>query len=271
MASLFANRGSAPASGSAAVPPGHSISTPDSWVDDDKGDVCNRCMKEVKPGIFTSGKHHCRRCGQMVCGSCSKKKISLARLGHGGDPVRVCDHCYTHELRRTACLRRYIPQLMKGNSFIKWPSGKASVGMGKQHRRVVRLTADQQTIIWHKEGESVPKATASIQVKDVTAVSNSLSTVAGRDAINRAGKSNCCISIVANTRTLDLECSNHEEARSWITAFGEFVKYAKLESPETMRASTQAKLDQIAQKEAREAERRARQEHRQKLRAKYAV
>ena len=266
MASLFANSG-----GGAAVPPGGSIARPDAWVDDGKGDNCNKCFKVIKPGLFTSGKHHCRRCGQMVCGPCSKNKIGLARLGHGEAPVRVCDHCFAHEHRRTACLRSYIPQLMQGHVFTKWPSGKKKVGIGGAHSRVVRLMPDQQTIVWHKEGEAMPKASAGIRVQDITAVNSSMSTAGARDAMARVGRGNCCVSVVAKSRTLDLECASPEEAKAWMQTIGEFVRYAKLESPEAMRAQSQALLDKLAQKEAREAERRARQEHRDKLRAKYTT
>ena len=73
------------------------------------------------------------------------------------------------------------------------------------------------------------------------------------------------------SRTLDLECATPDEAKEWMQAIGEFVQYAKLETPEAMRAQTQAQLDKMAYKEAREAERRTRQEHRDKLRAKYSM
>ena len=269
MASLFANSSRSATSG-AAVPPGGTIASPDAWVEDNKGDNCNRCFKAIKQGMFTSGKHHCRRCGQMVCGSCSKGRIVLSRLGHGNAPVRVCDHCFAHEQCRTACLRAYIPQLMQGHVFTKWPSGRSNVGIGGAHLRVVRLMPDQQTIVWHKQGEGTPKASSSIRVQDVTAVRPSMSTAGARAAMEKVGRSHCCVSVVAKSRTLDLECATPEEAKAWLTAFGEFVKFAKSESPETMRAQNQARLDKLAQKEARDAERQARQDHRDKLRAKYA-
>ena len=276
MASLFANSSAAavPPGDSIAVPPGGSIAAPDAWVDDGKGDTCNRCFKTIKPGVFTSGKHHCRRCGQMVCGACSKRKIGLARLGHGETPVRVCDHCFAHERRRTACLRAYIPQLMQGHVFTKWPSGgRKKVGLGgAAHPRVVRLMPDQQTIVWHKQGEAAAsKAAAGIRVQDITAVNPTMSCAVSRDALAKAGRGHCCVSVVAKSRSLDLECATPEEAQAWLQTIGEFVRYAKLESPEAMRAQSQARLDKLAQKEAREAERQARQEHREKLRAKYAA
>ena len=117
----------------------------------------------------------------------------------------------------------------------------------------------------------MPKAPSGIQVQDITAVNPTLSTAGARDAMQKAGRSNCCISIVAMSRTLDLECATPDEAKAWMQVIGEFVQYAKLETPEAMRAQSQSRLDKMAQKEAREAERRARQEHRDKLRAKYSL
>lgn len=37
-------------------------------------------------------KHHCRACGQGVCGQCSTKKRAVPNRGWGY-PVRVCDTC----------------------------------------------------------------------------------------------------------------------------------------------------------------------------------
>ena len=123
MAALFANNSGA------ARPPGKEGPT-GAWIPDDSGDVCNRCFKQVKAGLFTSGKHHCRRCGQMICGPCSTKKISLSRHGQGPEPVRVCDGCHAHEERFTACYSEYIPRLMQGTVFTKYP-WQDSTGMGE--------------------------------------------------------------------------------------------------------------------------------------------
>lgn len=43
--------------------------------------------------LSTMGKHHCRKCGQAVCGKCSSKRSSYPVMGFEFQ-VRVCDSCY---------------------------------------------------------------------------------------------------------------------------------------------------------------------------------
>ncbi|XP_076136530.1 pleckstrin homology domain-containing family F member 2 isoform X1 [Alosa pseudoharengus] len=76
---LLAKSGKAPSGEHAAV-----------WVPDSEATVCMRCLK-VK---FTpvSRRHHCRKCGFVVCGPCSEKKFLLP--SQSSKPVRVCGFCY---------------------------------------------------------------------------------------------------------------------------------------------------------------------------------
>ena len=209
-----------------------------------------------------------------LCCCPSSKKISLSSLGKGPDPVRVCTHCYAHEARRTACLREYIPKLMQGSVFKKYPTSGGAMGLGslgKANPRVVRLSGDQKSIIWHKQGESQPKASASINVSEVTSISQKFTGVKNWKVVQTSGKAECCFSVIAHSRSLDLECGSVEERNSWITCFGEFVKFAKLESPEQMRVQTQASLQQQAAAEKLQQQREERKKQRAELRAKYAT
>ncbi|XP_055026367.2 zinc finger FYVE domain-containing protein 26 isoform X2 [Misgurnus anguillicaudatus] len=65
--------------------------TPDrkDWIPDHKRHICMVCQRER----FTmfNRRHHCRRCGRLVCNSCSSKKMTL---DGSEEPVRVCDQCY---------------------------------------------------------------------------------------------------------------------------------------------------------------------------------
>ena len=50
---------------------------------------CTLCSKKF---TFRVRKHHCRKCGELVCDTCSKGRLVLPSL-YGDDPVRVCTQC----------------------------------------------------------------------------------------------------------------------------------------------------------------------------------
>jgi len=60
------------------------------WIPDKGADKCMRC----KNNKFTmvNRRHHCRNCGYVVCGDCSKNKYLL--LSQSDEPVRVCNSCF---------------------------------------------------------------------------------------------------------------------------------------------------------------------------------
>ncbi|ETW08931.1 hypothetical protein, variant [Aphanomyces invadans] len=62
------------------------------WVPDDAMDVCMVCF-----ALFTPfrRKHHCRSCGALVCGNCSKGRL---RIDGMEQKSRVCDVCQRTDL-----------------------------------------------------------------------------------------------------------------------------------------------------------------------------
>lgn len=62
------------------------------WVPDESKSICMVCCREH----FTmfNRRHHCRRCGRLVCNSCSTKKMVVE--GCRENPARVCDQCYSY-------------------------------------------------------------------------------------------------------------------------------------------------------------------------------
>ncbi|XP_008568543.1 PREDICTED: zinc finger FYVE domain-containing protein 26 [Galeopterus variegatus] len=62
------------------------------WVPDETESICMVCRREH----FTmfNRRHHCRRCGRLVCSSCSTKKMVVE--GCRENPTRVCDQCYSY-------------------------------------------------------------------------------------------------------------------------------------------------------------------------------
>ncbi|XP_034498234.1 zinc finger FYVE domain-containing protein 26 isoform X2 [Ailuropoda melanoleuca] len=70
-----------------ATPPGRP-----QWVPDESASICMVCCRER----FTmfNRRHHCRRCGRLVCSACSTKKMVVE--GCRESPTRVCDQCYSY-------------------------------------------------------------------------------------------------------------------------------------------------------------------------------
>ena len=60
------------------------------WMQDKKSQECLRCLE---PFNVRRRKHHCRRCGKVVCAACSQHRQPLPARGYL-TVVRVCDGCY---------------------------------------------------------------------------------------------------------------------------------------------------------------------------------
>lgn len=66
------------------------VARPDYWVPDQDIAQCHQCSKTFTPIM---SKHHCRACGQGVCGECSTRVKPVPSRGWD-HPVRVCDGCH---------------------------------------------------------------------------------------------------------------------------------------------------------------------------------
>uniref|UniRef100_A0A8C7Y7P0 Si:ch211-11n16.2 n=1 Tax=Oryzias sinensis TaxID=183150 RepID=A0A8C7Y7P0_9TELE len=66
------------------------VARPDYWVPDQSISQCHQCSKTFTPAM---SKHHCRACGQGVCGPCSTHTKPVPSRGWD-HPVRVCDGCH---------------------------------------------------------------------------------------------------------------------------------------------------------------------------------
>ncbi|XP_031570047.1 pleckstrin homology domain-containing family F member 2-like [Actinia tenebrosa] len=60
------------------------------WVPDSEASTCMHCMKSKFTAL--NRRHHCRKCGAVVCGACSAKRLSLP--AQSSKPLRVCNTCY---------------------------------------------------------------------------------------------------------------------------------------------------------------------------------
>ncbi|KRZ04474.1 Pleckstrin homology domain-containing family F member 2, partial [Trichinella zimbabwensis] len=60
------------------------------WIPDSEAAMCMHCQK-VQFNVFQR-RHHCRKCGLVVCGSCSNKRFLLPHQSN--KPLRVCLTCF---------------------------------------------------------------------------------------------------------------------------------------------------------------------------------
>ncbi|XP_034064299.1 pleckstrin homology domain-containing family F member 1 [Gymnodraco acuticeps] len=61
------------------------------WIPDQASAVCMRCSNSFS---VTHRRHHCRKCGFVVCGACSKKRAVIEHI-HPTKFLRVCNMCHS--------------------------------------------------------------------------------------------------------------------------------------------------------------------------------
>lgn len=59
------------------------------WVPDTDAPKCMGCSNKF---TVINRRHHCRKCGAVVCGACSSKKYLMP--AQSKKPLRVCDNCF---------------------------------------------------------------------------------------------------------------------------------------------------------------------------------
>ncbi|XP_072374261.1 pleckstrin homology domain-containing family F member 1 [Scyliorhinus torazame] len=60
------------------------------WIPDKMTEICMRCTERKFNTLIR--RHHCRKCGFVVCHSCSKHKFLMPKMS--SKPLRVCTLCY---------------------------------------------------------------------------------------------------------------------------------------------------------------------------------
>ncbi|CAN9505780.1 unnamed protein product [Ophioblennius macclurei] len=73
----------------AALPKGTS-SFANSWIPDQAAHKCMRCFSNFTPA---RRRHHCRKCGFLVCNSCSKQRAVISHI-HPTKRQRICNLCH---------------------------------------------------------------------------------------------------------------------------------------------------------------------------------
>jgi ankyrin repeat protein len=70
------------------LPPEEDLET-QTWLNDELSDCCLLCAEKFS---LTKRRHHCRRCGMLICANCGSKKFTHLRKKEEG--LRACDPCY---------------------------------------------------------------------------------------------------------------------------------------------------------------------------------
>jgi hypothetical protein len=192
------------------------------WKDDKDVRACSLCN-----GTFsmTNRKHHCRKCGECVCDSCSPKYLSLP--GYSVQQ-RLCKPCFsecsamnkfcnsqshdlTHNLEFAAAAVRF-DVFARGS-----PPYPSLVWLSASFMLVMFCTADGklQSLPLHRLVEVVEgQVSAEFEGRLNT---TSCGCISGRDAALEA-KAACCFSLrfADPPQTLDLMASTSKEAGEWV-------------------------------------------------------
>eukprot|EP00050_Salpingoeca_kvevrii_P013637 m.30112 g.30112 ORF g.30112 m.30112 type:complete len:226 (+) comp5171_c0_seq1:134-811(+) len=132
------------------------IPEPD-WLDDHAVSQCNECRRKF---TLVIRRHHCRRCGAIVCGRCCESR-ELLRLGYN-DPVRVCLACNIRSIQENDFFQIHLKTLLRGcQAGIKDDDGRLQKAM-------LRLTEDHRQLTL-KGSKELPGPT-TFEVKSIEAI-----------------------------------------------------------------------------------------------------
>eukprot|EP00736_Rhodelphis_marinus_P002907 Rmarinus@m.28108 len=182
-----------------------------SWVQDEEADNCMNDKCNV-PFTMFNRRHHCRECGKIFCNNCSPKR-SESFASHP-EPSRFCEICY----EKLQFVRDHEPILVEGLVLTK--HGRK----GQPHKRLVRVCREgPDAFVTWTDPQSQIARTESLALSKVRHVVSGIQT----DVLRRSGQPNKeCVyfSLLADDRTLDLECMTEEERDKLVSAFEQAVK-----------------------------------------------
>ena len=137
------------------------------WVPDTESKLCMHC-KRVQFTVINR-RHHCRNCGHVICGNCSKNKFLIP--AQSSKPVRVCDACFTELCQRrvsgSASEQAYdVPKPVDGNGKhlepAPIPAPDAGAGADAEDGAAGAETSDSD----EDSADPLESATADLSVED---------------------------------------------------------------------------------------------------------
>lgn len=159
----------------------NSTSTKDYWVDDNKCKACFEC--ETPFSVFVR-RHHCRICGRIFCGNCTKNFIPPPRDSVDQSWLRVCNYCHRVRQRSDhkpgASLNASLPP--KGQSASASPSTTPTLQTFNSMRSTDTRTRDF--------GERTSDASASALSLDEPRLSSTIPPKPQTGASYRLARSN---------------------------------------------------------------------------------
>eukprot|EP00128_Syssomonas_multiformis_P014810 Colp12_sorted_trinity150504_noHs@23252 len=229
---------------------------PPTWVPDEHSENCQKCK-----GGFTmmNRRHHCRRCGLLVCGDCSLKKMALPQF-QMPEPVRVCDDCFQYESTFDKIINVGVPYLQNGAVFSKHGA------TGKPHLRVVKLCPNAQRLCYKPTDASGDEK--HIDLSTITEILEGQRTTVFQRT-GTPGKDSCCFSILSPQHDLHLEAQSPEVRKLWVEYLKDCLKCLKLKPPEEINDSETWAIAKQRQMQARNDARQERIKQLAAMKAKY--
>ncbi|XP_040888798.1 pleckstrin homology domain-containing family F member 1 [Toxotes jaculatrix] len=112
------------------------------WIPNRASAICMRCSDKF---TVTQRRHHCRKCGFVVCGACSKKRAVIGHI-HPTKRLRVCGMCHL-SLTRTETEAQDMTRL-RGDSTGKTGSDEEEVEGSSEEEEAEDQMEDHNPSRW---------------------------------------------------------------------------------------------------------------------------